>query len=352
MIYVGDCLDILPTLEANSVQCCVTSPPYWGLRDYGTATWEGGDPGCDHKKPPGGGHGDKSPIGKGERDIEIMSNQQYFNVCLKCGAIRIDSQIGLEKTPWEYVDKLVRVFREVRRVLRADGVCFVNLGDSYASIGHKKSNSGIPQIHSILRHENNGPGLKHKDLVGVPWRVAFALQADGWYLRQDIIWSKPNPMPESVTDRCTKAHEYIFLLSKAARYYYDQEAVKEENITGPRGREKFNGESAVDTKLRGWGSHCGTYETGRNRRSVWTITTKPFKEAHFATFPPEIPEICIKAGSKPGDTILDPFSGAGTTGLVAEKLGRQFIGIELNETYSEMGEKRIEAARLPLMEVL
>ncbi len=316
MIYTGNCLDILPTLDAESVQCCVTSPPYWGLRDYG-----------------------------------------------------VDGQLGLEKTPEEYVAKMVEVFREVRRVLKKGGTCWINLGDSYASSppGNKDNKTtdtdgvynrrldrqlGHGEDKGKIWHKPKDMGLKPKDLVGIPWRVAFALQADGWYLRQDIIWNKPNPMPESVTDRCTKAHEYIFLLTKSARYYYDAEAVKEENITGPRGREKFNGESAVDTKLRGWGSHCGTYETGRNRRSVWTITTKPFKEAHFATFPPEIPEICIKAGSRAGDTILDPFAGAGTTGLVAEKLGRKFVGIELNPEYVDMAERRIEAARLPLMEAL
>jgi len=313
MIYTGNCLDILPTLDAESVQCCVTSPPYWGLRDYG-----------------------------------------------------VDGQIGLEKTPEEYVEKMVRVFREVRRVLADDGTLWLNLGDSYS--GSMKGSGGNDPERSCKQVTNSGSyfgsqvdnarkintGLKPKDLMGIPWRVAFALQSDGWYLRQDIIWSKPNPMPESVTDRCTKAHEYIFLLSKAARYYYDQEAVKESGSTseGDKAGHTFGGKKRTDMEMTHsnqpgkkwiWGST-------RNRRSVWTITTKPFKEAHFATFPPEIPEICIKAGSRIGDTILDPFSGAGTTGVVAEKLSRKYIGIELNETYSEMAEKRIEAARLPLAE--
>jgi len=304
MIYTGDCLSILPTLGADSVQCCVTSPPYFGLRDYG-----------------------------------------------------VDGQIGLEPTPEEYVDKMVRVFREVRRVLRDDGVLFLNLGDTYAAgglgpgSGKQTTNFGSCNGSHIEKPRQAPAGLKPKDLVGIPWRVAFALQADGWWLRQDIIWSKPNPMPESVTDRCTKSHEYIFLLTKSARYYYDAEAVKEQSIEPIRAREKRNGESAVDTKLRGFDCNCGCDGT-RNRRSVWTITTKPFKEAHFATFPPEIPEICIRAGSKAGDTILDPFSGAGTTGVVAEKLGRKYIGIELNPAYVEMSNKRIDAVRLPLMEVL
>ena len=298
MIYAGDCLFVLPTLEANSVQCCVTSPPYWGLRDYGCA-----------------------------------------------------GQLGLEKTPEEYVEKLVAVFREVRRVLRDDGVLWLNLGDSYAGGGGFSPNApsnlaGSKQTTQGGAKRGGVPcasGLKPKDLVGIPWRVAFALQADGWWLRQDIIWAKPNPMPESVTDRCTKAHEYIFLLTKNARYFYDAEAVKEPAISEDykKGRDFIDrGDDARGRKLR-----CGNGESGRNRRSVWTITTKPFKEAHFATFPPEIPEICIKAGSKPGDTILDPFSGAGTTGVVAEKLGRKYIGIELNTAYCAMSERRIDAVQ-------
>lgn len=315
MNITGNCLDILPTLEANSIQCCVTSPPYYGLRDYGCA-----------------------------------------------------GQIGLEGTPDEYVEKLVAVFAEVKRVLKEDGVLWLNLGDSYSShkdcksvgqilaAGTSRENAhvmplGLSRVRDskMLKRE----GYKNKDLIGIPWMVAFALRADGWYLRQDIIWAKPNPMPESVKDRCTKSHEYIFLLTKSARYYIDMEAVKEDSVdpesfTGRRLRSagqmdgvdpvnyKFHGSVGEDGKLRAG----QTYEK-RNRRSVWTITTKPFKEAHFATFPPEIPEICIKAGSKPGDTILDPFSGAATTGLVAERLGREYIGIELNPDYVKMADKRV-----------
>jgi DNA modification methylase len=294
-ILQGDCLQQLKTLPDKTIQCCVTSPPYYGLRDYG-----------------------------------------------------VDGQIGLEGTPDEYVEKLVAVFTEVKRVLRDDGTLWLNLGDSYAGSG-----KGIGSDHGkavftdgeIAKTDWRKTCLKPKDLVGIPWRVAFALQSDGWYLRQDIIWAKPNPMPESVTDRCTKSHEYIFLLTKSARYYYDNEAIKEwsidkESLTGRRPRNagkmdsvdadnyKFHGSVDENGKLR----HGQIYEM-RNRRSVWTITTKPYKEAHFATFPPEIPEICIRAGSKPGDTILDPFCGSGTTGEVAMKLDRNFIGIELNEKY-------------------
>ena len=300
MIYQGDCLDILPTLEAKSIQCCVTSPPYYGLRDYGCA-----------------------------------------------------GQIGLESTPEAYVEKIVAVFREVKRVLRDDGVLWLNLGDSYCATtkgsgGHNEKQDSNKGAWFNDRKWNIPTGLKPKNLIGIPWRVAFALQADGWYLRQDIIWAKPNPMPESVKDRCTKSHEYIFLLTKSARYFYDAEAVKEPNSLATVERAKYNW-CKPDTKASKYQemnglNRDGAYpisETGRNRRSVWTITTKPFKEAHFATFPEEIPRTCILAGSKKGDTILDPFSGAGTTGVVAEKLDRKYIGIELNPQYTKLAEDRI-----------
>ena len=296
-IYIGDALTVLKTLPSDSIHMCCTSPPYWGLRDYGTATWEGGDPGCDHnpQKPDGGGRADRSlPLGRGG---------VYKERC-KCGATRIDSQIGLEATPEAYVEKLVAVFREVRRVLRDDGTLWLNMGDSYNSPGpnnHNKSSiigttklDGQPSTKKI-------DSLKPKDLVGMPWRVAFALQADGWWLRQDIIWAKPNPMPESVTDRCTKAHEYIFLLTKSARYFYDAEAVREKNTDGSIKRWSKNPRRSPPKLDRG---SIDPYDyspdmnlIGRNLRSVWTITTKPYKNAHFATFPPELPEICIKAGT-------------------------------------------------------
>jgi DNA modification methylase len=363
MVLVGDCLEILPTLEVNSVQCVVTSPPYYGLRDYG-----------------------------------------------------VEGQLGLEKTPEEYVSKIVEIFREVRRVLREDGTLWLNLGDSYWG-GKGKSSQAWSTEHTdrgVLQapqHQICGMGetrptdgkhdvIKPKDLIGIPWRVAFALQADGWWLRQDVIWHKPNPMPESVRDRCTKSHEYIFLLTKSARYYYDAEAIKEpikdssaarlmQDIENQEGSDRVPGKTngnmkavlfggnnrCPDTRLQsgkewtpkmaGGGSsykngHSGYFKkdgtplTGimANKKSVWNITTKPFKEAHFATFPPEIPEICIKAGSRVGDTILDPFAGAGTTGMVAEKLNRKFIGIELNPEYAEMAERRIYAVAPLFQEAL
>lgn len=303
-VITGDCRDELREIDAESVHVCVTSPPYFGLRDYG--------------------HGD---------------------------------QIGLEPTPDEYVAALVAVFREVRRVLRDDGTLWLNLGDSYAA------NRGY-QVEQTKGGPKHGPaqgvsgrsqkaddyGLKPKDLIGIPWRVAFALQADGWYLRQDIIWHKPNPMPESVRDRCTKAHEYIFLMSKSPRYYFDAGAVAEESVnveaSAARYKSAFGGkksrapvgDAGIDTRTRPVGMR--EFNGKRNRRSVWTVTTKPFKGAHFATFPPDLIEPCILAGCPEGGTVLDPFGGAGTTGLVADRLGRNAVLIELNPEYADMARNR------------
>ena len=406
-LYTGDCLDILKKLPEESVHCVVTSPPYFGLRDYGT-----------------------------------------------------DGQIGLEQTPDDYVAKLVQVFREVRRVLRDDGTVWLNLGDSYASGGRgggmkgKRGEKQRSNYGALLGAKKPPAGFKHKDLLGIPWRVAFALQADGWWLRQDIIWHKPNPMPESVTDRCTKAHEYIFLLSKKAKYYYDAEAIKEPIIYGDHHRNGTEGYTyqapgqAAQTgisqrrqrKPAGWdtgpGAHGAFHKQGRapsveysenkatvrNKRSVWNISTAPYPDAHFATFPPKLVEPCIKAGTsekgccpecgapwvrdvergelgpdhsikkmpraveadtrdirdmgwsnkkgyaqnvirpsvtvgwspscgcKPvldggspvSCTVLDPFAGAGTVGLVADRLGRDAILIEAKAEYAEMARARIQ----------
>ena len=300
-ILVGDCISRLSEISDRSIHCCVTSPPYWGLRDYGE-----------------------------------------------------DGQIGLEDTPEAFVARMVEVFREVRRVLRDDGTLWLNLGDSYSGSG---VNDGTKSPGLSKAAERGGPQqrpgntkrwscpLKPKDLVGIPWRVAFALQADGWYLRQDIIWHKPNPMPESVRDRCTKAHEYIFLLSKSARYFYDVDAIREEckPESAARYAYSFGSQSQKDRPKNDtvpMGERSPS-EHGRNARSVWTITTKPYSGAHFATFPPELPERCIKAGCPEGGTVLDPFFGAGTTGLVADRLKRSCIGIELNPEYAEIARKRI-----------
>jgi DNA modification methylase len=306
-IFIGDSLTILRSLQSNSVQTCVTSPPYFGLRDYG-----------------------------------------------------MKGQLGLEDTPAAYVQKLVELFREVRRVLRDDGTLWLNLGDSYAAGGNgghgakQHSNRGTRALAGKAKKAPNG--LKPKDLVGIPWRVGFALQADGWYLRQDIIWAKPNPMPESVTDRCTKAHEYIFLLSKSPKYYYDAAAIKTKwkpNASDIRrsleGSPKYNGKhkngyngNTTD------GGVIGNALKGANKRSVWTVSTRPYRGAHFATFPPDLITPCILAGAPNDGVVLDPFFGSGTTGAVAKSLGRQYIGIELNPAYVTLARERLAAVQHPL----
>ena len=300
-VYGGDCREVLRELPAESVHCVITSPPYWGLRDYG----QGG-------------------------------------------------QLGLEQTPEEYVAAMVDVFREVRRVLRSDGTVWLNLGDSYASSGGERtygsSDNGTGRGPGTKRHDVPASGLKPKDLVGIPWRVAFALQADGWYLRSDVIWSKPNPMPESVTDRPTKSHEYLFLLAKSARYFFDADAVREPNVINPKwnyGSEDYRrditqDEQKTDGDFRrpkssgdGWSGFApaGPNGTGRNIRSVWTIATAPYPGAHFATFPPKLVEPCVKAGCPSDGVVLDPFAGTGTVGMVAQSLSRRAILIDLNPDY-------------------
>lgn len=333
--YIGDCLDGLREFTEAGIraQTCVTSPPYWGLRDYGA-----------------------------------------------------EGQLGLEPTPDAYVARLVAVFRAVRDVLADDGTVWLNLGDSYANPdkgGYQPSR--VKAEDSLQKgnlasdfygapNRNPAVGLKPKNLVGVPWRVAFALQADGWYLRQDIIWHKPNPMPESVRDRCTKAHEYLFLLSKSERYYYDADAIMEESVTDdPRRPYGSPGANAMDPredpqgggKVRApanvkRGEFSGKtnalegreafrpFTERRNRRSVWTVPNRPFSGAHFATFPPGLIEPCILAGSRSGDVVLDPFMGSGTTAQVAEHLGRQWIGCEINPEYVELQRERLRQQALAL----
>lgn len=321
MILQGDCLDVLKTLNSESVHCCVTSPPYYGLRDYG-----------------------------------------------------VDGQIGLESTPEEYVSKLVEVFREVRRVLRDDGTLWLNLGDTYAGSGKGQTPNGCADPKnkktSGMFLQITDDGLQPKNLIGIPWRVAFALQADGWYLRQDIIWAKPNPMPESVTDRCTKSHEYIFLLSKSRNYYYNAEAIMEpvaettlerisQDVEHQTGSDRVPGKTngpmkAVvryggnkytadpDEFYRTKSGNAYKYKPYRNKRDVWTVSAQPYKEAHFAVFPPKLIEPCILAGCPEGGIVVDPFFGSGTTGEVATYLGRDFIGIELNEKYIKIAERRTQ----------
>ena len=341
-ILIGDCIDSMRMLQDQSVNTCVTSPPYYGLRDYGMA-----------------------------------------------------GQIGLEETPAEFVGRLVEVFREVRRVLRNDGTVWLNMGDTYASIAGGYAPDGSAGKHDMVSQAKRGAvrrgvrrsppiGLKQKDLMGIPWRLAFALQDDGWYLRQDIIWHKPNPMPESTRDRCTKSHEYLFLLSKSPRYYYDQDAIKEpvalssitrmaQDLEQQRGSDRVPGKSngpmkAVRSKRDSFkrddskreqpipGQSLGTHRPDReesawpldtrNKRSVWTVPTQGFKGAHFATFPPDLIRPCILAGAPLGGVVLDPFGGAGTTAVVAMQEGRKSILCELNPEYAAMAERRIAAAWL------
>jgi DNA modification methylase len=317
-IIQGDALIELRKLPSESVHCCVTSPPYWGLRDYGTANWEGGDDSCDHLN--------HASVPKGTADSHSPDQQSrlgmlkpYAHACGKCGAKRLDAQLGLEKTPAEYVAKMVEIFREVRRVLRKDGTLWLNLGDSYCNAGSSRNGEGLDGKQrggakgEELGYQKRDPryalrkqGIKHKDLIGIPWRVAFALQADGWYLRSDIIWAKPNPMPESVTDRCTKAHEYVFLLTKSANYFYDADAIKEKGCDEPgthRGGSLVKAaKNGIEDELISQRCHRGKFETllstgNRNKRSVWTVATAPYPEAHFATYPPDLIKPCILAGT-------------------------------------------------------
>jgi DNA modification methylase len=355
-ILTGDCRDILPTLPAQSVQCCVTSPPYWGLRDYGTAQWEGGEDRCDHRKVIDPVFAVSTSTLDGGKKTTGHLQEGYKDECPRCGARRIDSQLGLEATPEEYIANMVAVFREVWRVLRDDGTLWLNLGDSYCSGTEARraptSTNGqhVPAgwSHRSQPHRVKPTGsIKTKDLMMMPARLAMALQADGWYLRSEIVWSKPNPMPESVRDRPTKAHEMIYLLAKQERYFYDAEAIRE-NATADnreffRGNDKYtSGNSFLNNSERSANGkgHVENPSNLRNKRSVWTIATQPYAEAHFATFPEEIPKLCILAGSKPGDTILDPFAGSGTVGQVALELGRRAVLIELNPDYIVLAEDR------------
>ena len=350
-------------LADESVHMCMTSPPYWGLRDYGLATWEGGDAGCDHLGPPKSSG--KSTLKNDGRPMEMVGQNDYERgavtpfreTCGKCGAVRHDSGIGLEKTPEEYVANIVAAFREVWRVLRDDGTLWLNMGDCYtggANTGGagKRAGGGVPYRISGLAPKL-GDGLKPKDLVGMPWRVAFALQADGWYLRSDIIWHKTNPMPERVRDRPTKAHEYLFLLAKQPRYFYDAQAIAESGSQTSGGwqqraamgnRAHGNGESAQGRGLGGVGLAGAT----RNRRDVWTIPTSPYKGAHFATFPPKLVEPCVLAGSPIGGIVFDPFCGSGTVGQVCRLHGRRFVGLDLSLKYlRELALPRAEGKQRP-----
>ena len=283
-IYQGDSLGVLKTLEENTIDCCVTSPPYYALRDYG-----------------------------------------------------VDGQIGLEETPEKYIERLTEVFKEVHRVLKPNGTMWLNIGDSYAGNCSVTSTGrcGMGKPRERIDHRVFD-GIKPKDLIGIPWMLAFSLRNAGWYLRQDIIWHKPNPMPESVTDRCTKSHEYIFLMSKSQKYYFDYEAIQEEAVT--QADRRIGKRVTDDGKRKGGADEAYVV---RNKRDVWSINVMPNKEAHFATYPPKLVSTCILAGCPEGGIVLDPFMGSGTTGIVANKLGRHYVGIELNPQYVEMAKRRI-----------
>jgi hypothetical protein len=347
-IEFGDCREIMRKWASQGVkaQTCITSPPYYGLRDYGTGKWIGGDENCSHKRD--SKYSDKTITGHANKDLTV-GDAIYKSVCPKCGAIREDRQLGLEETPEEYIKAMVEVFRCVWDVLEDDGTLWLNIGDSYynyrpgkgqALVQQSVANNiqDLPQV--CARRGNKLEGLKEKDLIGIPWMLAFALRADGWYLRQDIIWHKPNPMPESVGDRCTKAHEYIFLLSKSRKYHFDHVAIKEPVKEDWGTRDRTNGK--YHNEGTGLQPHSGlekSYEMA-NKRSVWTVNTKPYSGAHFAVFPTELIEPCILAGAPVGGIVLDPFMGSGTTAQVAQDLGRQYIGCELNPEYGKLQKKR------------
>ena len=403
-IKIGDCREKLKELPNNFFHTVITSPPYWGLRDYGTGKWTGGDPNCSHIAGKSRNDADR------EFGTKETLTVQYRDVCNDCGAVREDNQIGMEPSPEEYVRKIVRTFQEVKRVLRPDGTLWLNLGDSYSS-GARTSTTNQSvrgdKDYGVTRPPVSG-SIKPKDLVGIPWRVALALQEDGWYLRQDIIWHKPNPMPESVKDRCTKAHEYIFLLTKSEQYYYDSQAIMEEAQDWGT-RDRVNGK--YHNEGTGLNPHTGLEKsyTHRNKRSVWTVSVKPYHDAHFAVFPTSLiepallagcpPKICSECGTpyeremvtvevpdretrdnmvgvipkrdktsrmnskdmKPliqedrgftkncscsgsqtsAGRVLDPFGGSGTTALVADRNGRDATIIELNEKYVDIAETRL-----------
>ncbi len=350
-ILHGDCIESLKKLDEQSINTCITSPPYWGLRDYGTAEWEGGNPDCDHVANPNATKKmGNEEFNKNRPSRESTKTKGYYEKeCPKCGAIKKDSQLGMEDTPEEFVDNLVKVFREVKRVLRDDGTVWLNLGDSYSSGGRTTTtNQSLrgDKDYGVTRPKPS-KGIKPKDLIGIPWRVALALQQDGWYLRQDIIWHKPNPMPESVQDRCTKAHEYIFLLSKSQKYYFDNEAIKEDSKyhgkdkRSDKGNIRYEGKRTSNKDSKAQQSFV-TINPKKNKRSVWTVTTKPFKGAHFATFPMDLIEPCVLAGCPVGGVVLDPFAGSGTTGIVAVGHNRDAVLLELNEEYIELAEQRIK----------
>lgn len=338
VLHNAETLETLRLMPDGCIDCAVTSPPYFGLRDYKTGHWEGGDPACDHAQ--------EMPRFNGKKQVSSQvsghasrAEKNGRKQCHKCGAIRVDKQIGIEDSPEEYVERLRLVFSEVRRSLKPSGTLWLNLGDSYCN------NTSLCTA-----------SLKEKDLIGIPWRVAFALQADGWYLRSDIVWQKPNCMPESIKDRPTRSHEYIFLLTKSKKYFFNPSALMEKAVSDKKkwtdhGSEKQRGHSRRHAGFNGRYAEKiekeGAPKT-RNGRDVWSISTIPYKGAHFAVFPKELPLRCIGAGCPEGGTVLDPFSGSGTTLEAAMELNRSSIGIELNPAYYQLSIERLTKAGFPL----
>ena len=356
-IEFGDCRETMRKWASQGVkaQTCITSPPYYGLRDYGTAKWEGGDPDCQHSISMPTKWNDPKR-GTSVLRPEVGHRGGSSSNCHLCGAKRIDEQLGLEDTPEDYIKSMVEVFRCVWDVLEDDGTLWVNIGDSYAGSGGAGNQFGQLE-KGLTKYKQGGKpqdfGCKPKDLIGIPWMLAFALRADGWYLRQDIIWHKPNPMPESVQDRCTKAHEYIFLLSKSSKYYYDNESIKEKAIHAGEQRSFNSPKKAmrnVDGNVSTGNEHPDALPVEvselKNKRSVWTVNPKPYSGSHFAVFPTELIEPCILAGAPLGGIVLDPCRGSGTTAQVAQDLGRQYIGCELNPEYGKLQKKRTSQTSL------
>jgi len=350
MILQGDALTQLKTLPEQSVNMCMTSPPYWALRDYGTASWEGGNEDCDHLN--GTLQSMKTTLhpGTNQNDKRNFSGMPYKEICGKCGAKRVDKQLGLEPTFDKYISNLCDIFDEVKRVLRNDGTCWVNIGDSYGgsgnASGHKEDTKNLGHTTSKMGATKGiTSGIMPKSLVGIPFRFALEMINRGWILRNTIIWHKPNCMPSSVKDRFTVDFEYVFLFSKKKKYYFETQYEPVKNISLKRVKYGLNqtdhkGKAVNVQNLDKMGDRfCN--EKGRNKRTVWRICPKPFKEAHFAVFPEELCETPIKAGCLEGGTVLDPFFGAGTTGLVALKQNKKFIGIELNPEYIEIAKKRL-----------
>ena len=372
----GYAQDVLGKFAPDSIDCCVTSPPYWGLRDYGIEPSVWGGEGCGHdwcahlvNKQAGRRDTGRNFTGGGgnyQQDGPVASFLQESQFCSLCNAWR--GALGLEPTPQLFIEHMVSIFEQVRRVLKPSGTCWLNIGDSYCSTApgtrnapQHKGSPTAPEQWANMRPDTP-PGLKPKDLCLIPFRLAIALQEAGWYVRSDIIWAKPNPMPESVRDRPTKAHEYIFLLAKSLKYHFDADAVREPHVTFSEkskmmgGRNHFGKRSGTPEQGKNKGNpnlHMANWDQafhpkGRNIRSVWTVASQPFPEAHFAVFPSKLIEPCIKAGCPADGLVLDPFSGAGTTALVSQRLGRDFIGIEPNADYIAMARRRLKKEKLLL----